>query len=97
MPVTDALSPATGALRSAWPSQALCRPRARHFSLLGLTAVTVFAMSWTHLRARLILTQWAEPDTAGARPQERRCLLTKLSAIELPSPPSSGITIQATR
>jgi hypothetical protein len=34
--------------------------------LAGLTAVTTLAMSWTHLRARLIQAQQAETKTAGS-------------------------------
>jgi hypothetical protein len=56
--------------------------------LVGLTAATILAMSWTHLRGRLIQALPNGPE---------RRLLTKLSAMELPSPPSSGITIQAIR
>jgi hypothetical protein len=63
----------------------------------GLAAM--LAMTWTQLRGRLI------PGAAGRgggrgrpiRVRYERRLLTKLSAMELPSPPSSGITIQAHR
>ena len=34
--------------------------------LVGLTAATMLAMSWTHLRARLIQAQQAETKTADA-------------------------------
>jgi hypothetical protein len=34
--------------------------------LAGLTAATMLAMSWTHLRARLIQAQQAETKTAGS-------------------------------
>ena len=34
--------------------------------LVGLTTATMLAMSWTHLRTRLIQTQHTEATTAGA-------------------------------
>jgi len=33
---------------------------------MGLTAATMLAMNWTHLRTRLIQAQQAEATTAGA-------------------------------
>ena len=64
--------------------------------LVGLTAATMLAMSWTHLRGWLIQARPNGPESPGPAGLERR-LLTKPSAMELPSPPSSGITIQAIR
>ena len=63
----------------------------------GLTAATMLAMTWTQLRGRLIQAQQAEGRGRPIRVRYERRLLTKLSAMELPSPPSSGITIQAHR
>jgi hypothetical protein len=64
----------------------------------------MLAMGWTHLHGRLTQAQRAratvgDAQTAGDAQVGRyeRRLLTKLSAIELPSPPSSGIRIQAHR
>jgi len=66
--------------------------------LVGLIAATMLAMSWTHMRGRMIQTPRAGVTADEAQPgRYERCLLTKLPAMELPSPPSSGITIQATR
>jgi hypothetical protein len=65
----------------------------------GETAATMLAMSWTHLRGRLIQPQRVGATEDDAQPPGRyeRRLLTKFSAMELPSPPSSGIRIQAHR
>ena len=70
-----------------------------HTPRAGLTVATMLAMSRTYLRGRLIQAQRAEAEADGteARASYERRLLTKLSAMELPSPPSSGITIQAHR
>ncbi len=62
--------------------------------LVGVTAATMLAMSWTHLRAPLIQAQRGEAEALGA--YERR-LLTRSSAMDVPLPPSSGITIHAHR
>ena len=35
--------------------------------LVGVTAATMLAMSWTHLRGRLILAQQAEAKAEGAQ------------------------------
>jgi hypothetical protein len=51
-----------------------------------LTTATMLAMSWTHLRGQLIQ---ARPNRRKATAPLRRRLLTKLSAMELPSPSSS--------
>jgi hypothetical protein len=34
--------------------------------LVGVTATTIFAMSWTHLRGRLIMAQRGEAEALGA-------------------------------
>ena len=59
--------------------------------LIGLTAATMLAVSWTQLHGHLPQAQ--QPEAAD--PRTRR-LLTMVSAMDVPST-SSGITTQAPR
>ena len=84
-----------GILAGGAAAQAIGAPLAVGLAgLVGVTAATMLAMSWTHLRGRLIQAQRGEAEALAAW---GRRLLTKDSAIEAPSPPSSGITTHATR
>ena len=53
-----------GILAGGAAAQAIGAPRAA--GLVGVTAATRLAMSWTHLRGRLIQAQRGEAEAVGA-------------------------------